>query len=717
MAAHQQGNLNAALAGYTNAVAIAPGNVTALGLLGVVCLQMGRRDEARVHLTAALNRDSRNIGARLHLAMLLMSEGLPAEAGAHLRRVLKQDASNVDALFALGNACAQQRHFEDAAANYKAVLRHAPTHVDAAINYGNVLCELGRAGEAVAIYGQVLARVPNHPFAALNRARALADSGQASEAEAAYRAILAAQPHHAGAWNGLGLTLLNAGHLPQAEAALRAAVREDPARAAEIARSLATVVQQLGRRQEAFGLWKQAVGSADPAMAVPAWSEFIATAQELCAWDELDGAGDRVYRMLAAGWHGINPGALLRSEDDPTLHLAAARLYCDNFPRQGRKHRVKPKDRLTIGYLSPDLREHPVSYLLAGVIERHDRGRFRVVALSCAPDDHSAMRQRMETAFDEFIDVTNHSDADLAATIQAAGIDILVEMAGHTTGSRLGVLGRRPAPVQASWLGYPGTTGADFVDYLIGDPVVTPSSAAEHYVETLVRLPLSYLPSDPNRPCPETVAPRNSFGLPDHGVVFCAFNQPAKLTRRMLLLWAQLLRQLPDSVLWLTDGGDAVREAICREMGVAGVSVDRVVFAGKLPQVSDHLARYLHADVFLDSSPYGAHTTASDALWMGCPVVTLPGASFASRVGAGLLTALGLPELIAADAEDYVAIAHALASDPERRFQLRSALSNVRWTAPLFDASRFTRDLEAAYVAMWECCLAGDRPQAIAIGG
>lgn len=715
MAVHQKGDLATAMAGYRRVLAEHPTNVRALSLLGTVCLQMGHADEAVTHLTAALSRNPRDIGSLLHLGYAFMSRGHAVEALEQFRRLLKLDGKNVDALFAAGNAFAQQHKFADAETSYRKAFTLAPGHLDAVLNYANVLCEQERHAEAIAFYDQVLARVPSHPLAATNRANALSTAGQFDLAAAAYRQVLVGQPHNAAAWNGLGLALLNRGDNAGAEAAFRSAIAHDPAHAAEMSNALAQAVTRQGREDEAAAIWQTATKATDPYMRATAWSELQYRGQADCRWDDLVAINAEVRRLIDGGITGGRVLALLRAEDAPALHLARARREARNWARPALvQHRPKRKDRVTIGYLSPDFRTHPVALLAAGVFECHDPGRFRVVGLSTGADDGSAIRTRIAAAFDEFHDISKLTAFDGAQRVNELGVDILVDLAGHTNDTGLPVAGYRPAPIQATWLGYPGTTGADFIDYLISDTIVTPAGADEFYTEKLVRLPGSYQSNDPQRPRPTSAPPRAAFGLPETGLVFCSFNQAAKITRQAFHLWCDLLRQSPGAVLWLMDGGENVRANIRREAKSQGIAADRVVFADKIG-LAEHLVRYLHADIFLDSGPYGAHTTASDALWMGCPVVTMPGESFASRVGASLLHAVGLPDLIANSPAEYVSLAMALALNQNYRLNYRAQLELARQTASLFDAKRFTTNLETAYGAMWERWLAKRPPKPISV--
>jgi len=347
----------------------------------------------------------------------------------------------------------------------------------------------------------------------------------------------------------------------------------------------------------------------------------------------------------------------------------------------------------------------------------HDRREFEISCYSFGPDDGSAYRQRIERDCEHFVDVRDLRTRELARRIAADRIDILVEMMGFSGYTRLEVLAARPAPVQVSWLAYPSTTGADFIDYLVGDRFITPPESAADFSERLVRLPHSYLITDREQPIASTPARRRDHGLPEETIVFACINNAYKFEPEIFGVWMRILSQVPGSVLWLKSGGPTMEANLGREALVRGVSPDRLRFARNNLPKPDHLARLRLADLFLDTHVYNAHTTAVDALWAGLPVLSCPGATFASRVGAGLLEAVGLPELIVPDLDQYEHLAVELAADRGRLTQLRARLAANRGTCPLFDTPRFVRNLEQGFRAVWALHEAGEKPRAIDIAG
>ncbi len=366
-------------------------------------------------------------------------------------------------------------------------------------------------------------------------------------------------------------------------------------------------------------------------------------------------------------------------------------------------------DRIRIAYLSPDFGRHPVAFQLAELFENHDRDRFEVFGISTGPDDCSAIRARLIKAFDQFHDVQNESDRAVAERVRALETDILVDLGGHTRAARLEILSHRPAPVQAAYLGYPGTMGADFLDYIIGDAVVTPFEHQSHYSETIVQLPGSFFATDSRRkiaPAPS----RAEAGLPEAGFVFCCFNKNWKITEPVFAMWMRLLGAVPDSVLWLKSDGPETAERLRAAASARGVDPARLIFAARVESEAAHLARHRAADLFLDTLPYNAHATACDALWAGLPLVTCRGRSFAGRVSASLLVAAGLPDLVTESLADYEALALALARDAPRLAAVRRQLEESRNSAPLFESDHLRRHIEAAYARIVEIHARGEKP-------
>jgi predicted O-linked N-acetylglucosamine transferase (SPINDLY family) len=386
---------------------------------------------------------------------------------------------------------------------------------------------------------------------------------------------------------------------------------------------------------------------------------------------------------------------------------------CPEMPALWRGERYR-YDRIRVAYLSADFHSHATAYLAAGLFEAHDRSRFETVAISFGPDDSSEMRGRLKGAFDRFIDVRDKSDHAAATLLNEMEIDIAVDLKGFTQDARPGILAYRPAPVQVNYLGHPGTMGARYIDYLIADRRIVPEGHERHYREKIVCLPDSYQANDRKRRIAERTPTRAEEGLPDTGVVFCSFNGSFKITPEVFDIWMRLLKSAEGSVLWLLDDNPTAVRNLKREAEARGVPAQHLVFAPRRP-LDVHLARHRLADLFLDTLPCNAHTTASDALWAGLPVLACTGNTFAGRVAASLLFAVGLPELITDSLSSYEAMAMKLALDPTELAQLKAKLAAQRNTAALFDTERFTRDLESAYVTMWERSQRGMPPESFSV--
>jgi predicted O-linked N-acetylglucosamine transferase (SPINDLY family) len=372
-------------------------------------------------------------------------------------------------------------------------------------------------------------------------------------------------------------------------------------------------------------------------------------------------------------------------------------------------------DRIRVAYLSADFRDHAVAHLTAGLFEQHDRSRFEITGLSVGAAGGSAVERRVKDSFEHLLDVQGNNDPEIVELVRTAEIDILVDLIGHTEYAKLGVLARRASPIQAHYLGYAGTIGTGHIDYILADATVIPEADRAFYAEKVVWLPDSYLVTDNKRVISPLIPTRQECGLPENAFVFCSFNNPYKIAPKTFQLWMRLLRAIPDSVLWLSQAHPIGMTNLCREAERCGVPAERLIFAPKIAENSDHLARQRQADLFLDTLPYNAHTTASDALWAGLPIVTCLGDTFAGRVAASLLQAAGLTELVTTSLEDYEALALKLAREPSLLAAIKVKLARHRDTYPLFDTARFTRHIEAAYTTMWERHQSGQPPEAFAV--
>ncbi|MDQ2106727.1 O-linked N-acetylglucosamine transferase, SPINDLY family protein, partial [Azospirillum isscasi] len=547
---------------------------------------------------------------------------------------------------AFGEALRRQGRAAEAEAHHRAALSWLPGFGGNHFNLGLTLQALGRAAEAADAYGEAARLMPRFAPAPCNQGVLLRALGRLEAAEAALRRAVALDPMLVPGWLNLGAVAQGQGRGEMAVACYRNALALRPD-LAEAHANLGLALKEAGRPVDSLPAFERAL-----ALGLPdtggILAQLVQQMRHLCRWDGLAERSAQMTALVRSGaTRQVHPWIFLGEGAGPAAELACARRYADWRTQAVAPMPVcrdpGPRSRLRIGYLSADYHEHATAALIADLIERHDRGRVEVVGYSHGPDDGGPMRRRLGAAFDRFVDLAAHSHAEAASRIREDGVDILVDLKGHTQHARPEIAAHRPAPVQAQWLGYPGTMGAGFIDYVIGDPLVTPLDRQPFYAERIVQLPVCYQPNDRSRPIGPTPT-RAACGLPERGMVFCCFNAAYKITPALFGLWCRLLGAEPDSVLWLLDSHPEASANLRREAARRGVAPERLVFAPRRPP-AEHLARHRLADLFLDTTPVGAHTTASDALWAGLPVLTVPGEGFASRVGASLLRAAGLPEL------------------------------------------------------------------------
>ena len=559
---------------------------------------------------------------------------------------------------------------------------------------------------------RTLAAEPNNLTAQRNLCDALVGLKRYKEAIACYDKVLGLDPEHAMAWKKRGAAL---------EATGRKGDYAEPSPASRDAQAWALRAGFLA----AYRRYDEAVAACDRALAIDprnlsALRIRLHSKLFACDWRTRGDDERQILAALSAGIRLLSSIDFRRISDSEEANLASARLWARAYPPavkplwQGERY---AHDRIRVAYMSADFRDHVVSDMIIGCFEHHDRTRFETTAISIGPNDGSAMRRRIVAAFDRFLDVQAMSDEATATLLRELKIDIIVDLNAHAGSPRPGILSRRPAPVQVNFLGYPGTSGAPFVDYIIADRTVIPAENARYYSEQVVYLPHCLMPNDRGRRVAAKTPSRLEAGLPATGFVFACHNDERKLGPEMFDIWMRLLRAVEGSVLWLKSINASAMGNLWREAKERGVSPDRIVFAARAPQTEDHLARLRLADLFLDTLPYNAHATACDALWVGLPVLACRGRSFPGLVSTSILLAIGLPELVASSPAEYEALALSLAREPERLAAIKSKLMENRHTEPLFDTARFTRDLESGFATMWERQQAGLPPAGFAVAG
>lgn len=641
-------------------------------------------------------------------AAMQMGNGGLAER--YWRQGLAADAGRADIAGNLALLLQRLGRFAEAEAPSRQVAAAQPKVAGAQYQLAQLLMRLGRHEEAEALCRRVVGLDKKHVEACNSLGVLLMLRGQAEAAEAALRQALAVRPDYVESLNNLSVLLINRGRHGDAEPLCRRAAELAP-RQVDVQANLANVLQKNGAYAEAELAYQRTLELApEHGDALGHWYELR---RELCQWQGLEAVEARLLALIDSGKPlGVPPFQMLVLDGISPLQLrAVARQFAerqcvDVLARSPLTPKLAgPRARLRLAYLSADFHAHATVHLLSGVLEQHDRERFEVLLYSYGPDRESPQRQRLQAVASRFVDVRLESDEAVARRLLADEVDILIDLKGYTRDSRPGINAWRPAPVIVSWLGYPGTLGHErLADYLIGDAVVSPLAQAGQFSETLALLPHCYQPNDNRR----VIGPRPSraeAGLPEQGFVFGNFNQAYKHAPRFFRLYCRLLRDVPSSVLWLLQPGRAEAAEQLRQQAMAeGVEPQRLVFAPALPQ-AEHLGRLQLADLALDDFPCVSHTTASDALWAGVPLLTRPGDSFVSRVAASILTTMGLPELVVADDEAFVAQALELARQPARLAGLRERLRQARAASPLFDTAGFTRRLERLYERIWaqEC--------------
>ncbi len=653
--------------------------------------------------------DAKAYDKGLNAIFELYDQGRLHEAADHLRMMIELYPSQPDLRNLDGAVHAGLGEYDRAIEAYDRALALRPDNAEVHANRASALIGLKRFAEALASCDAALSLDRDKAQAHSNRGIALKQLGRPAEALAAYELALRFKPQAAEIHYNRGNALLDLKQLDDAVAAYDRALALRPSYAFALA-NRGHALRDLERLDAAIDSYSRAL-ALKPDYQEPL-AQLIYQRARMCDWqDDVDLTG------IGLAGEAISPYAFVVLDDDPPRNLLRARKYVgEMFPDAAPCPPDAPKHQgpIRIGYFSADFHDHAVMYQLARMFELHDRSRFSVHAFSYGEPRLSPMRTRLEQAFDVFHEVSAMDSNAIATLARREAIDIAIDLMGYTTNGRPDILALRPAPVQISYIGYPGTMGAPFVDYLIADPVLIPEAWRDDYAEKIIALPEIYQANDDTRAIADRVMTRAELGLPEQNFVFCCFNNSFKIGRAEFDIWMRLLGRIDGSVLWLFQSNRWVEENLRSEAAKRGIDPARLVFAGRMPH-GEHLARLRQADLFLDCFACNAHATASDALWAGVPVLTTPGRSFTARVGASVARAVGLPELIAASRDDYERMALDLATDPAKLADVRERLRQNRNSAPLFDSARFTRHIESAFELAWERHLTGLEPDHIAV--
>ena len=699
----------------TSAPAKLPGDAQACNTQGNQWMQANRAADALRAYDRAIELQPDYLDPHFNRGNALLRLQRNGEALASFERAIALAPRLALAHFNRGTVLEALGRARDAMDSYRAVLEIEPGHVQARFNLGCIHLGLKQYDEALACMDEVIGQEPQLARAHGNRGVVFLKTGKPREAVPCFDQALALQPQCAATLNNRGKAHLQLENYEKAFADLSQAVRLQPDRA-ESRQLMGALLREQKQREAAMQQVQLAYQMAPDLPLL--LGDLILAKAAICDWQDIDARIAQMEQAIVERRPAVMPFIVLGAIDSPGLQLQAARnLVQAEYEERSTLGPIParpPGGKIRVGYYSADLHAHATAYLMAELFELHDRERFEWFAFSFGPDEQDAMRPRLRAAFDHFLDVRERSSIEIARLSRELGIDIAVDLKGFTGDARFDIFAYRCAPVQVSYLGYPGTTGAGYMDYVIADKVVIPPHAQSHFTEKVVYLPGSYQSNDSRRHISERVFTRAEAGLPANGFVFCCFNSNHKILPPTFDGWMRILHAVPGSVLWLLEDNPAAARNLRREAQARGIAPERLVFAPRL-ELDEHLARHRLADLFLDTLPYNAHTTTSDALWAGLPVLTCMGQSFASRVAASLLHAVGLPELIVETQADFEARAIALARDAAQLQGLRDRLRANAPGSPLFDAGLLARHIEAAYAAMHERSIRGLPPEVIDI--
>ncbi len=701
MRLHQQGQLAPAEKAYREILRADPRAYRAMHMLGIIAMQQLQFAEGDRLIAAALEINPQYVEAHCDRANALMNMGRPQEALVSLDRGLVLAPTFSFAHYTRGNILMALGKHAQAVDSYDAAIKLQANFVEALSNRGNALLTLGRLEDAVASFNGALKANPNFVPALANRGVALRDLRRAEEALASFDKALVHWPTSTEVWNNRGNALVDLKRFHEALVSFDKALDARPDFAGAID-GRAKVLRALGRPEDAAQAFTRLE------QLNPDYPEVLGnlfTAQlHCCDWSRYDAASRRIAADARSSQSAQRPLSFILHATEAADQLLCAKSYVAGrypvLPQPLWRGEIYKHAKMRVAYVSSDFADHIVGQLVAQLFELHDRNRFEISGIALGADDGSPMRQRLEAACDRFVDASAKSDRDVAVLLREMEIDIAVDLNGYTAGERLDIFAYRPAPVQVSYLGYPGTLGTSFMDYALVDGVVAPPGYDDFFTEKLARLPDTFFVNDNTLPVTKEVPSRADCGLPERGFIFACFNATSKISPSVFDIWMRLLSKVEGSVLWLRSDAEVVRRNLAAEAQKRGVDPARLVFAPRV-SLEEHLARHGLADIFLDTAPYNAHGTAAHALWAGLPVVTCRGNVFASRVAASLVGAVELPELITDSPAAYEALALKLATIPAFLAEMKAKLAQNRRATPLFDTARFARNIERAYETMW----------------
>ena len=706
------GQLDAAVKSYEQALAFKPDYAEAFNNLGIVLKELGQLDIALKSYEKILAIRPDFAEAHFNLAVTLQNLGRLDAAVKSYEQALAIKPDYADAHYNLGLALQNLGQLDAAVKSYEQALAIKPDYAEAHNNLGVTLKDLGQLDAAVKNFEQALAIKPDYAEAHNNLGNAFKSLGQLGAAVKSYAESLDIEPDHADAHNNLGNTLRELGRLDAAVKSCQKALLIKPD-FADAHYNLGITFRQLKQLDKALASYERAI-SLDPSIDF-ALGVLLNTKMHLSLWDDLTKNLNELTKKINNGEKIIIPFDFLALIDDPEVQRKNTEIYAnEKYPQSDvlpKIERYPEHKKIRIGYFSADFGNHPVAHLTAELYEMHDRNQFEIHAFSFSLDTEDEMHLRIKAGVDHFHDVLTMPHQDVAMLARSVELDIAVDLGGYTQDCRTEIFAMSAAPIQISYIGYLGTMGANYYDYLVADQTIIPEKNQQYYSEKIAYLP-NYQVNDSKQSLPETVFTRKDLELPETGFVFCCFNNTFKFTPTTFDGWGRILEQVDGSVLIIYAANESAKANLTKEIVLRGIDSSRLIFGKHLPK-AEYLARYRVADLFLDTLPYNAGTTASDALRMGLPVLTCMGDSFASRVAASLLHAINLPELITTTQEQYESLAIELATNPEKLKTIKDKLVNNLSTAPLYDTPLFTRHLESAYLTMYDRYQQGLEPDHI----
>ena len=761
--AHKAGNMKAAERLYNSVLQLQPQNADANHNLGTIAASSGQFEKAQTFFKAALEANFNSaqfwysyIDCMIKLEQFDTASALLTSACAkgasgdafdqlqdRLDKATVQSFKNLirtmpksgETYHNFGNALAKQGKLSEAVNAYEESIKLKPNLTESYINLGIILKNQGKLSNALEAYQKAITLQPSFPEIYVNMGIVLHAQGEFTLAIKAYRKAVLLKPDYPAVYYNMAASLTEQRCISEAVEAYKRSIELKPD-FVESYINMGNLLRDQGRADEAIKLYKSAIkinssfweayrnigvvlrdqGKLDEAILIcqrglQMWpenanlrSEIISLSKIMCDFS-IENMLEQYREILGVCTDAVPPQSALSWEDSPERQLERSRRWSlevcnENLLPPAPKPLIKPR-RLKIGYLSADFKMHPVAYLISRVFELHDRNKFEILGYSISSVEKSGKRKSIIKSFDKFKDLNLLSDEDAANEIRKDKVDILIDLTGYTRFSRPNILSYRVAPMQVNYLGFPSSMGVNYIDYIVADPVVVPVESREYYRESFIYLPDSYQPTDDTREIAETATSRADFGLPDDAFVFCSFNSAFKISSREFDIWMRLLTKVKGSVLWLLFDNKWASENLFKEAAARGIDKSRIIFASRLSQ-AEHLARHKHADLFLDCFNYNAHTTASDALWAGLPVVTKKGEQFSARVAASVLTAIDLPELITETEEGYESLVLALATDVKLLSVIKLKLAKNRLKEPLFDTKKYTETFELALLKAYD---------------